>query len=178
MYEQGTRVVSTSSTTERSSTTEVDPRGQQFAAALTAVVLVVALVAAPSTLTVVLLAVQLAVFAVGAFVGPASTPYAWVFRTLVRPRLGPPAETEDARPPRFAQGVGLAFAAVALVGYALDVTLLGAIAAGMALAAAFLNATVGFCLGCEMYLLIKRVTTNRAGNALGPRMHHPERTTT
>ena len=155
-----------------SSATEVDPRGQRFAAALTAVVLVVALVAAPSTLTVVLLAVQLAVFAVGAFVGPASTPYAWLFRTLVRPRLGPPAETEDARPPRFAQGVGFGFAAVALVGYALDVTLLGAIAAGMALAAAFLNASIGFCLGCEMYLLIKRVTTNTGTSTVA------ERTTT
>jgi hypothetical protein len=28
----------------------------------------------------------------------------------------------------------------------------------MALAAAFLNAAFGFCLGCEMYLLIKRFT--------------------
>ena len=150
----------------------VDPRGQRFAAALTALVLVVALVVAPSTVTIALLAFQAAVFAVGAFVGPARTPYAWVFRILVRPRLGPPAETEDARPPRFAQGVGLAFAVVAFVGYALDVTLLGAVAAGMALAAAFLNATVGFCLGCEMYLLIKRITTNTGTSLVA------ERTTT
>ena len=156
-----------------SSSAQIDPRGQRFAAALTVVVLAVALVAAPSALTVGLLAFQAGVFFIGGWSGPASTPYAWVFRTLVKPRLGPPAELEDARPPKFARGVGLAFATVGLVGYALDANLLGAIATGMALAAAFLNATTGFCLGCEMYLLIRRVTTNNAG-----RSPVTERTTT
>ncbi len=137
---------------------QVDPRGQRFAASITAVLLAVALVASPSALTVTLLAFQLVVFAVGAGLGPARTPYAWVFRRLVRPRLGAPAETEDAAPPRFAQGVGLGFAAVALVGYAVGLPLLGAIAAGMALGAAFLNAAFSFCLGCEMYLLGARAT--------------------
>ena len=138
---------------------QIDPRGQRFAATLTALVLLVALVVSPSTLTVVLLAVQLAVFAVGAVAGPARTPYAWLFRTLVRPRIGPPAETEDARPPRFAQAVGLGFAAVSLLGYAAGLPLVGAIAAALALAAAFLNAAFGYCLGCEVYLLLKRVST-------------------
>jgi hypothetical protein len=32
------------------------------------------------------------------------------------------------------------------------------VAIGLALAAAFLNAAFGFCLGCEMYLLIRRFT--------------------
>jgi hypothetical protein len=137
--------------------TQIDPRGQRFAATVTAVLLAVALVPSPSALTLGLLAFQLVVFAVGAFVGPASTPYAWVFRTFIRPRVGAPAETEDAAPPRFAQGVGLGFAAVALLGYAAGLPLLGAIAAGMALAAAFLNAAFGFCLGCEMYLLLHRL---------------------
>ena len=135
----------------------IDPRGQRFAAVLTTVLLAVALIASPSALTIGLLVFQLGVFVVGAFVGPASTPYAWVFRTFLRPRLGAPAETEDAAPPRFAQGVGLGFAVVALVGYAVGLPLLGAIAAGMALAAAFLNAAFGFCLGCEMYLLLHRL---------------------
>ncbi len=140
---------------------QIDPRGQRFAARLTALLLVVALVAAPSGLTVALVAFQVGVFAVGAYVGPAATPYAWLFRTFVRPRIGPPAETEDAAPPRFAQAVGLVFAGVALVGYLADLTLLGSVAAGLALGAAFLNAAFEFCLGCELYLLIKRASRPR-----------------
>jgi hypothetical protein len=138
---------------------QIDPRGARFAATITAVVLAVALVLSPSAATTVLLAVQAVVFAVGALGGVQRTPYAWLFRTLVRPRLGRPSELEDAAPPRFAQAVGLAFAVVALAGYLLGVELLGAVATGLALAAAFLNAAFGFCLGCEIYLLGKRLST-------------------
>ena len=146
---------------------QIDPRGQRFAAALTTVVLIVALLAAPSTLTVALLGWQLAAFVIGATAGPARTPYAWVFRTLVRPRLGPPRELEDARPPQFAQTVGLGFTIVALAGYAVGLPLVGAVATGMAMAAAFLNAAFGFCLGCELYLLLKR------GSTRGPTLSEP-----
>ena len=140
---------------------EIDPRGPRFAATLTTVVLAVALVTAPSHLTVVLLAVQLVVFAIGAVAGVQHTPYSWLFKTFLRPRLSPPTELEDAAPPRFAQGVGLVFAAVALVGYLTGVDLLGAIATGFALAAAFLNGAFGFCLGCEVYLLLRRIAPAR-----------------
>jgi hypothetical protein len=139
---------------------QIDPRGPRFAATLTTVVLAVALAASPSALTEVLLAVQVVVFAIGAVAGIQHTPYAWLFRTLVRPRLGKPDELEDAAPPRFAQGVGLAFGVVALAGYLLGLDLLGAVAAGFALAAAFLNAAFGFCLGCEVYLLGKRLSAH------------------
>jgi len=141
--------------------TAVDPRGQRFAASLTVVVLAVALVLSPGAWTVTLIALQAVVFAVGALAGPGRTPYAWIFRTLLRPRLGAPSAVEDARPPQFAQGVGLVFAAVSLIGYAAGVPLLGAVAAGMALGAAFLNAAFGFCLGCELYLLLKRASPRR-----------------
>lgn len=137
--------------------TEIDPRGPRFAATLTTLVLAAALLLAPSAATVTLLAVQLVVFAIGAVGGVQRTPYSWLFRTLLRPRLGKPAELEDAAPPRFAQGVGLAFAVVALLGYVAGADLLGAVATGFALAAAFLNAAFGFCLGCEVYLLIQRL---------------------
>ncbi len=140
---------------------QVDPRGPRLAATLTTVVLAVALVAAPSALSVALLAVQTVVFGIGVVGGIARTPYAWIYRTLVRPRLGPPSELEDAAPPRFAQGVGLLFAVIALVGYLTGADLLGAVATGLALAAAFLNAAFGLCLGCEMYLLLRRVAPAR-----------------
>ena len=135
----------------------IDPRGPQFTAAITAVVLV-AILLVPATLATVLTAVQAVLFALGATRGVQRTPHAWLFRTLVRPRLHAPAELEDPAPPRFAQAVGLGFTVVALIGYVAGVTLLGQIAIGFALVAALLNAVFRFCLGCEMYLLIKRFT--------------------
>ena len=136
----------------------IDPRGPRVAAGLTTAVLAVVLLAAPAAWAVALLAAQAVVFGVGASAGVARTPYAWLFRMLVRPRLGPPADLEDPAPPRFAQAVGLGFAVVALVGYLAGLELLGAVATGMALAAAFLNAAFDFCLGCELYLLGRRVS--------------------
>ena len=142
----------------------IDPRGPRFAASLTSVLLAVALVTAPSTLTVALIAVQTVLFAIGAVAGVRRTPCAWVFRTLVRPRLGKPVHLEDPAPPRFAQTVGLVFAVVALVGFLTGLTVLGEVATGLALIAALLNAAFGFCLGCEAYLLIRRVLPNAPSN--------------
>jgi hypothetical protein len=136
----------------------IDPRGQQFAAAVTAVVLATVLLLAPSPIAVGLLALQVVLFAIGAGLGVQHTPHAWVFRALVRPRLRTPGELEDPQPPRFAQAVGLTFALVGLVGFLVGATLVGLVATGFALAAALLNAVFGLCLGCEMYLLIRRLT--------------------
>jgi len=136
----------------------IDPRGPQFSAALTSVVLAAVLLTAPAPFGVALLGVQAALFALGAFRGVQHTPHAWVFRRVVRPRLAPPADLEDPAPPRFAQAVGLAFAGVGLLGYLTGATLVGAIAVGFALVAALLNAVFAFCLGCEVYLLGKRLT--------------------
>ncbi len=137
-------------------TTQIDPRGPRVAATLTALVLAVVLLTAPGPLATTLLAAQAAVFAIGAFAGVQHTPYGLAFRAFVRPRLGPPAELEDATPPRFAQAVGLGFALVGLLGLLISATTLGLVAVGFALAAALLNAATGFCLGCEVYLLAKR----------------------
>ena len=140
---------------------QIDPRGARFAAAVTAVVLAAVLLLAPAPIGVALLAVQTAVFAIGAGRGVQHTPYSWLFRTAVRPRIGPPAEREDAAPPRFAQAVGLGFALVGLVGFLAGSALVGLVATGFALVAALLNAVFGLCLGCEAYLLIKRLTGPR-----------------
>lgn len=135
---------------------QIDPRGARVAAGLTSLVLAVVLLTAPGPLALALLAAQTAVFAIGAVSGVQHTPYSLLFRTLLRPRLGPPAEFEDAAPPRFAQAVGLGFASVGLVALAAGATTVGLVAVGFALAAALLNAATGFCLGCELYLLTKR----------------------
>lgn len=134
----------------------IDPRGPRFTATVTVVLLIAALLA-PRWVSVGLLTAQALFFAIGVGRGVQFTPTGVIFRRLIRPRLTPPAHLEDARPPRFAQGVGLAFALVAVAGYASGVVVLGAIATGFALAAALLNAVFGFCLGCEMYLLIRRI---------------------
>jgi hypothetical protein len=140
----------------------IDPRGPQVAAALTSVVLVLVLLLAPGPVAVALLAAQAVVFALGATRGVQHTPYSWVFRRFVRPRLAAPTELEDPAPPRFAQAVGLAFTLVGLVGFLAGADVVGLVAVGFALVAALLNAVFRFCLGCEMYLLLKRATHRTA----------------
>lgn len=138
---------------------DIDVRGPRFAAALTAAVLAVVLITGSGTL----LALQAVVFAVGALAGVQRSPYGWAFRVLVRPRIGPPTATEDAAAPRFAQAVGLLFAAVGLAGYLAGPQWLGMAATGCALAAAFLNAAFAYCLGCEVYLAVRRTVGRVAG---------------
>ena len=130
----------------------VDPRGTRFAAVLTTGVLALVLLTGSGWL----LALQAGVFAVGAFAGVAASPYGRLFARYVRPRLDAPTDYEDARPPRFAQAVGLAFAVAGLAGFLAGWTTLAYVAVGAALAAAFLNAAFGFCLGCEIYLAYRR----------------------
>ncbi|MEU6772514.1 DUF4395 domain-containing protein [Streptomyces sp. NPDC046759] len=133
---------------------DIDARGPRFGAAVTTVVLAVAL----SLDNAWVLGWQTLAFALGAVAGVQRSPYGWAFRTAVRPRLEPPREFEPPEPPRFAQAVGLVFAGLGLVGYTVGPQWLGPAATGAALAAAFLNAAFGYCLGCEMFLLLKRAT--------------------
>ena len=140
----------------------IDPRGPRFTASVTLVLLAIALVVPNHAVSAVLVGIQGVFFAIGVLFGVHRTPTGTIFRTLVRPRLTPPAELEDPAPPRFAQGVGLVFAVVGFLGYATGATLLGQIAVGCAVVAALLNAAFGYCLGCEMYLLGLRLTRRPA----------------
>lgn len=142
--------------------TKIDPRGPRFGAALTAVLLVVVLLLGTSTAAVVVLAVVAASFALGVARGVQGTWQAAVFRTLVRPRLAAPTELEDARPPRFAQLVGLVVTGAGLVLALFGVSAAIPVSAAIALVAAFLNAVFGLCLGCEMYLLGLRLRSRSA----------------
>ena len=137
---------------------QVDVRAPRFAASVTSVVLAVALLNGSG----VLVAAQAVVFAVGAFAGLRVSPYGLLFRVLVAPRLGPVREREPEAPPRFAQLVGLGFAVVGAAGYLLGAPVVGAVATGLALVAALLNAVTGFCLGCELYLTARRALPARA----------------
>jgi len=133
---------------------DIDVRGPRFGAAVTTVVLAAVLV----TGSVWPLVWQTLCFALGAVGGVGRSPYGLLFRRAVRPLLEPPVEFESPAPPRFAQGVGLLFAVVGLAGYSVGPEWLGIAATACALAAAFLNAVFGYCLGCEIYLLVRRTT--------------------
>jgi hypothetical protein len=138
----------------------IDARGPRFGAWITTAVLVAVLVISGSpTAAGTLLTVQAVVMALGS---RGKSPYQWVFKTLVRPRLGPPAELEDEAPTRFAQVVGLVFTVGGALSFFAGATLAGQLLTGFALVAALLNAAVGLCLGCEIYLLFKRTTTKGA----------------
>lgn len=140
----------------------IDPRGPRFGAACMSLLLAATVLAGTSTAATVLLAIAVALFTIGAVRGAQGTVQGWLFKTLVRPRLAPPAELEDPAPPRFAQQVGLVITGLGLL---LGLTVAPAaipVAAGVALVAAFLNAAFNVCLGCEMYLAIQRVTPGRA----------------
>ncbi len=134
---------------------QIDARGPRFSAAITTVVLAVALV----TSNVWVAAFQAIVFAIGAIRGPQFTPYAFIFKKLIKPRLKSEVTFEDVRPPQFAQSVGLGFALVAVIASVVGAGGVFTVAVGFALAAAFLNAAFNFCLGCQVYLLLVRVRT-------------------
>jgi hypothetical protein len=136
---------------------DIDPRGPRFGALITTVVFAVVLI----TGSVWLLAAQALVFAAGALAGLRYAPYGLLYRWLIRPRLRPPAELEPEAPPRFAQGLGLLISLIGVTGYAAGITPLGLAAASAGLLAAFLNGVFGLCLGCEMYLLIRRMWPGR-----------------
>ena len=136
-------------------TTIIDARGPRFGAVITTAVLATAL--ATNNLWVIV--AQAVVFAIGAIKGPQFTPYAFIYKTFVKPRLKGDTPTEDVRPPQFAQSVGLLFALVAIGGLSIGVSAIFTVAVAFALAAAFLNAAFNFCLGCEVYLLLLRART-------------------
>jgi hypothetical protein len=136
----------------KKNTTIIDARGPRFGAVITTVVLATAL--ATNNLWVIV--AQAIVFAIGAFKGPQFTPYAFIYKSIVKPRLKGEAPAEDVRPPQFAQSVGLIFALVAIGGALSGVDAIFTVAVAFALGAAFLNAAFNFCLGCEIYLLLLR----------------------
>jgi hypothetical protein len=136
---------------------QIDARGARFSALITAIVFSVALLTQSSALILW----QAAVFAIGAFRGPQFTPYALIFRTVVKPRLKSNPVFEDVRPPKFAQAVGLAFTIIALVGSVAGSAAVFSVAVAFALVAAFLNFAFNYCLGCQFYLLGVRIVSPR-----------------
>ena len=136
----------------------IDPRGPRFGAAVTTALLVVTLLLGTGPAATTLLAVIALLFALGVARGVSGTLQGLAFRAWIRPRLSPPTELEDPRPPRFAQLVGLLVVGTGLIVAAAGVPAAVPVAAAIALVAAFLNAAFGLCLGCELYLVLRRLS--------------------
>lgn len=156
------------SATSNPSTPRVDPRGLRFSAGITAVLLLVVVflgliggtrstfgerVGDPAFILLLVIAL---LFGWGAVAGVAAHPYGALFKTVVRPRLAPPRELEDAAPPRFAQLVGFIVTGAGLLLALLGVPFALPVAAALAFVAAFLNSAFGYCIGCQLYLLLVR----------------------
>jgi hypothetical protein len=140
----------------------IDPRGPRVGAGITAVLLASVVLLGASTAGLWLLTFIMLSFLLGTVRGAEGSWQGMLFKRFVRPRLGPPGEMEDRRPPRFAQGVGLFDTAVGVILGLFGVLPAVPIAAAVAFVAAALNAVVGLCLGCEMYLLLRRTGLVRA----------------
>ena len=137
----------------------IDPRGPRFGAGITAVLLLVVIGLSLGGLLVpalIIFAAQTLLFAWGAFAGIKRHPYGLVFKNVVRPRLTPPTELEDPVPPTFAQGVGFVITLIGVVLTVVGLPIALPIAAALAFIAAFLNSVFGYCLGCQIYLLLVR----------------------
>ena len=76
---------------------------------------------------------------------------------LIQPRLGE-GRLEDARPPRFANMVGLGVLSTASLAYLAGLDVLGAALGLLVAVLALLAATTGFCAGCTAYKLGYRLT--------------------
>ena len=140
--------------TKNKSVPLIDARGPRYTAALTTLVLSAALI----TESNLIIGFQFAVFLSAVLFGLRRSIYGFLYRNLIQPRLSGPVPSEYESAPRFAQLIGALFAFTALIGGLTGNTVVFLIATGFALAAAFLNAAFGFCLGCQMYLLILRAT--------------------
>ena len=159
----------------------IDPRGPRFGATITLITLTVELIfllsnpeALSSSNTLIqnlttpvgiLLAYITVIFAIGAFAGIGKHPYGAIFKALVRPRLSAPTELEDPKPPTFAQLIGFIISLAGLVFAVLGITTGAIIAVAFAFVAAFLNSVFGYCLGCQIYVLLVRAGIVGRGSA-------------
>jgi hypothetical protein len=96
-------------------------------------------------------------FAARVLTGPTLSPLGQVVTRVLTPRLSLPARPVAGPPKRFAQGIGLAFSASALVLTVVGYWSAAQIVLGLLVAAAFLESAFGLCLGCKAFALLIRL---------------------
>jgi hypothetical protein len=135
----------------------VDPRLPRLGQAVTGTVLGLGFVLDwPALLPAVAV-----VLAAASLLGPRANPYGYLFRWTKRAfRLGAPGYLEEAAPPRFSNTVGFLFTAAASVAYfGFGAATLAWTLALIVSALALLAAITGLCVGCELYVLARRLAT-------------------
>lgn len=130
----------------------IDPRGPRWNQAVLATGLVVGFLADWEYVAPVFAVV----LALGAGLGPRYGPVLRFYAEVVRPRLDPPRELEDPRPPRFAATLGVGFLGAATIAFVAGVSVLGWALALLVATLAALSATTGLCLGCQVWLFAAR----------------------
>jgi hypothetical protein len=129
-------------------TSVIDARAPRFNQAVVGTVALVAITVGPWWL----LGVLAAQLAVGLTLGRRYCLPCLAYFELVQPRLGE-GPLEDARPPRFANLVGVVFLTAASSAFAAGWDPLGVALGAIVAALALLAASTGFCTGCEAYKL-------------------------
>ena len=133
--------------------TPIDPRGPRTNQAVLAMVLVLGFLAGQWFVVPVFGVVLF----LGAAFGPKWGPVLRFYGTFIKPKLKPPVELEDPRPPRFAATVGVVFLGASTLAFLLGSPVTGWVLALIVAALAAAAATTGICVGCEMYVLLVRL---------------------
>lgn len=134
----------------------VDPRQPRVGQFITGSLSLVAFVfKVPALFPVMALILGLATFG-----GPRLNLYIPIYKGVKSLlKWGPPAELEEAAPPRFANLCGFGFTAGATVAYMLGAEFLAYGLVLIVAALALLASITGLCIGCELYVIGRRIAT-------------------
>jgi len=140
---------------------QLDPRGPRFGAGISALLMLIVIYLSldPDSEQLALSVMGFAVlmFTFGSLLGPGKHPYSYLYRYTLRKFLKAPAYLEPATPVHFAQVIGLVITSLGLTLGLVGVPYALPIAAAAAFMAAFVNAVFAYCIGCQMYLGLKRL---------------------
>lgn len=137
---------------------EIDPRQPRFSAGITSIVALLALVsflAKYDLVSVLLYLYATFIFIWAVFFPSAWHPYLRLYK-IISKRLDPPAYMEDSRAPAFAQKIGLLVSVLAFI-FSLFIPIVGAIFGLMLFIASAANAYFNVCIGCILYLRLRKL---------------------
>ena len=138
----------------------IDRNGHRWGAAISAVILYVGLIFDWHWVAPVVCVVLGIGTAFGLRYSPLGATYRFLKRTL---SLDIPVEPEEEAPPRFAQLMGFVFLLVATLGfYGIENAALGWTFTMIVAALQTLLGATGLCVGCEVYLVGKRLSARSA----------------
>lgn len=134
----------------------IDARQPRLGQGITGTLLVLNFVLGLNPVIIPVLAV---VMGCASLLGPKFNLYAYLFKAL-KDRFGPPKELEEPWPPRFANLLGFVFLTIASIAFYVFDSSVVAWGVGLLVAAlALLAAITGVCVGCEFFVIGRRIAT-------------------